>query len=242
VSENRMSAEVRTEFGKGFARRARKAGKIPAVLYGHGTAPRHLALPAREFARVIKGGANTVLTLDLGGAEELALPKSVVRHPIKDYVEHIDLLLVRRGEKVTVEVPVHVVGEPVPGVLVITDLSFLSVEVDALHIPDHFDVDISGAKVGTQFLAGQVRLPANCTLVSDEETLVVGIQHAPTAEELEAVDEAAMEELGIEQDATDVEIAAAAEAAVEAAVEAADGADGGVAGEAGDRRSEDGES
>jgi len=230
-----MSAEVRTEFGKGFARRARKAGKIPAVLYGHGTAPRHLSLPAREFARVIKGGANTVLTLDLGGAQELALPKSVVRHPVKDYVEHIDLLLVRRGEKVTVEVPVHVVGDPVPGVLVITDASFLSVEVDALNIPDHFDVDISGAKVGTQFLAGQVRLPANCTLVSDEETLVVGIQHAPTAEELEAVDEAAMEELGIEQDATDEEIAAAA-------AEAGGGADRGDAGEHGDRRSEDGES
>ncbi len=233
MSENRMSAEVRTQFGKGFARRARKAGKIPAVLYGHGTEPRHLSLPAREFARVIKAGANTVLTLDLGGAEELALPKSVVRHPVKDYVEHIDLLLVRRGEKVTVDVPVHVVGEPLPGVLVITELSFLAVEVDALNIPDHFDVDVSGAEVGTQFLAGQVTLPANCTLVSDEESLVVAIQHAPTAEELEAVDEAAMEELGIEQDAPESE--------EDADAEAADGerADGEASGDSQDEKKSD---
>ncbi|MDQ2846471.1 MAG: 50S ribosomal protein L25/general stress protein Ctc [Actinomycetota bacterium] len=212
MSESRLSAEPRTEFGKGFARRARKAGKIPAVLYGHGTDPRHLSLPAREFARVIKGGANTILTLDLDGTEELALPKSVVRHPLKDYVEHIDLLLVRRGEKVTVDVAIHVVGEPAPGVIVITDQSSVSIEVDALRIPSFFEVDISGAPVGTQFLAGEVKLPAACTLISDPEALIVAIQHAPTAEELEAGDEAAMEELGIEQDASDEELAEAAEA------------------------------
>lgn len=205
MAENRLSAEIRTEFGKGFARRARKAGKIPAVLYGHGTDPRHLSLPAREFARVIKQGANTVLTLELDGGETLALPKSVVRHPVKDYFEHIDLLLVRRGEKVTVDVPVQVIGEPEPGVLVITDTAALSVEVDALKIPDHFEVDITGAEVGTQFLAGQVSIPSGVTLLTDAEALVVGIQHAPTADELEAEDAEAMEELGIEQDAPESE-------------------------------------
>lgn len=199
-SDNRLIAEARTEFGKGFARRVRKAGKIPAVLYGHGTDPRHLSLPAREFNRVIKQGANTVITLDLAGEEALALPKSVVRHPVKDYYEHVDLLLVKRGEKVTVDVPVQVVGEPEPGVLVITEANTLSVEVDALNIPDHFEVDITGAGVGTQFLAGQVSVPRGVTVLTDAEALVVGIQHAPTADELEAEDAEAMEELGIEQD------------------------------------------
>lgn len=205
MAENRLTAETRTEFGKGFARRARKAGKIPAVLYGHGTDPRHLALNAREFTRVIKQGANTVLTLDVDGEEALALPKSVVRHPVKDYYEHIDLLLVRRGEKVTVDIPVVVVGEPQPGVLVITEANSLSVEVDALNIPDHFEVDITGAEVGTQFLAGQVKVPNGVELLTDPEALVVGIQHAPTADELDAEDAEVMEELGIEQDAPDSE-------------------------------------
>lgn len=205
MAENRLTAETRTEFGKGFARRARKAGKIPAVLYGHGTDPRHLSLNAREFTRVIKQGANTVLTLDVDGEEALALPKSVVRHPVKDYYEHIDLLLVRRGEKVTVDIPVVIVGDPEPGVLVITEANSLSVEVDALNIPDHFEVDITGAAVGTQFLAGQVTVPAGVTVLTDAEALVVGIQHAPTADELEAEDAEVMEELGIEQDAPESE-------------------------------------
>ncbi|WP_037365205.1 50S ribosomal protein L25/general stress protein Ctc [Nakamurella lactea] len=198
-TQTRLSAEVRTEFGKGFARRARKAGKIPAVLYGHGADPRHLSLEAREFARAIKGGANTILTLNLGDGEELALPKSVVRHPLKDYVEHVDLLVVRRGEKVTVDIQVHVTGEPVPGALVVNEQSVLSVEVDALQIPDRFEIDVTGAPVGTQFLAGQVAI-GECTLVTDPEALMVAIQHAPTAEEVEASDAGAAAELGIEQD------------------------------------------
>lgn len=210
MSETRLSAEVRTEFGKGFARRARKAGKIPAVLYGHGTDPRHLSLQAREFARAIKGGANTILTLALSEGEELALPKSVVRHPLKDYVEHVDLLLVRRGEKVTVDIQVHVIGEAVPGSLVVTDNSTLSVEVDALNIPDHFEVDVTDAEIGTQFLAGQVNI-GDCTLVTDPEALVVAVQHAPTADELEAGDAEAAAELGIEQDQPEGEAAAAAD-------------------------------
>jgi large subunit ribosomal protein L25 len=186
VSENRLAAETRSEFGKGFARRARKAGKIPAVLYGHGTDPRHVSLPAREFAHVMKGGANTILTLELeGGDTELALPKSVVRHPLRDYVEHVDLLLVRRGEKVTVDIQIVVTGEAVPGSLVLTDANSISIEVDALAIPDSLEVSVAGAEIGTQILAGQVALPAGATLVTDPEALVVAVNAAPTEEDMD---------------------------------------------------------
>jgi large subunit ribosomal protein L25 len=197
VSEVRLIAETRTEFGKGFARRIRRAGKVPAVLYGHGTDPRHLSLDAREFAHALKGGANTVLTLQLDGGDELALPKSVVRHPLRDYFEHVDLLLVRRGEKVTVEIPVHVVGDAASGTLVLNDLTTLSVEVEALSIPEGLTVDLTGAEAGTQILAGDVTLPAGATLVTDPEALVVAVQVAPTAEELEGETEEAEAEAGV---------------------------------------------
>jgi large subunit ribosomal protein L25 len=213
VSENRLAAETRTEFGKGFARRARKAGKIPAVLYGHGTDPRHLSLPSREFVHLMrKGGANTILTLELAdGESELALPKSVVKHPLRDYVEHVDLLLVRRGEKVTVDVPVVVTGEAAPGSLVLTDLNALTIEVEALHIPENIEISIEGAEIGTQILAGQVTLPAGATLVNDPEALVVAVNVAPTAEDLE--EEAAEAGAAVEDGET------AEEAAEEAASE-----------------------
>jgi len=186
VSENRLAAETRSEFGKGFARRARKAGKIPAVLYGHGTDPRHVSLPAREFAHVMKGGANTILTLEMeGGDTELALPKSVVRHPLRDYVEHVDLLLVRRGEKVTVDVQIVVTGEAVPGSLVLTDANSISIEVDALSIPESLEVSVEGAEIGTQVLAGQVTLPDGATLATDPEALVVAVNAAPTESDMD---------------------------------------------------------
>jgi large subunit ribosomal protein L25 len=200
VPEVRLVAENRTEFGKGGARRTRRAGKIPAVLYGHGTEPRHLSLVARDFAHAIKGGANTVLTLEFeGGKSELALAKSVVRHPLKDYVEHIDLVIVKRGEKVTVDVPVVVTGDPFPGTLVLHDAQTLSVEVDALSIPTELTVDVEGAVAGTQILAGQVTLPAGATLVTDAETLVVGVSEAQLAdqgEEPAAAEGEATEESG----------------------------------------------
>ncbi|MBM9468630.1 50S ribosomal protein L25/general stress protein Ctc [Nakamurella leprariae] len=199
--DTRLVAEVRTEFGKGGARRTRRAGKIPAVLYGHGTEPRHLSLPAREFARAIKAGPNTVLTLQLEGGDELALAKSVVRHPIKDYYEHIDLLLVRRGEKVTVDVPVVVVGDAVPGALVLTDLNTLSVEADALNLPEQIEVSVAGVEIGSQIAAGSITLPAGATLVTDAEALVVAVQAAPTAEQLDAQTEQAEAEAGVERDA-----------------------------------------
>jgi large subunit ribosomal protein L25 len=182
VSENHLSAAPRTEFGKGAARRARRDGLIPAVLYGHGTDPRHLTLPAREFGHVIKSGANTVITLDLAGSEELALAKSVVRHPLRDYVEHVDLLLVRRGEKVTVDVAVHLSGEAAPGTLVLVDLNTVAIEVDALAIPESITVDISGAAPGTQVLAGELPLPSGAVLVTDPDAMVVAVSAAEAAE------------------------------------------------------------
>ena len=186
MSEVRLSAETRSEFGKGFARRIRAAGKIPAVLYGHGTDPRHLALPAREFAKAIKGGANTILTLALPGGDELALAKSVVRHPLRDYFEHVDLIIVRRGERVTVDIAVVVTGEAPAGSLVLTDANTLSIEVDALHIPQSIEVSLEGLEIGAQVLASQVTLPEGATLVSDPETLVVAVSNAPTTEEMDA--------------------------------------------------------
>ena len=200
MSEVRLIAESRTEFGKGFARRIRRAGKVPAVLYGHGTDPRHLSLDAREFAHALKGGANTVLTLQLDGGDELALPKSVVRHPLRDYFEHVDLLLIRRGEKVTVDIPVVLEGDAAAGTLVLTDLTTLSVEVEAMSIPESLVVDLSGAEAGTQFLAGDVPLPAGAGLITDPDALVVSVQTAPTAEELEAETEAAEADAGVVRD------------------------------------------
>ena len=200
MSEVRLIAESRTEFGKGFARRIRRAGKVPAVLYGHGTDPRHLSLDAREFAHALKGGANTVLTLQLDGGDELALPKSVVRHPLRDYFEHVDLLLIRRGEKVTVDIPVVLEGDAAAGTLVLTDLTTLSVEVEAMSIPESLVVDLTGAEAGTQFLAGDVPLPAGAGLITDPEALVVSVQTAPTAEELEAETEAAEADAGVVRD------------------------------------------
>ncbi len=200
MAEVRLIAETRTEFGKGGARRTRRAGKIPAVLYGHGLEPRHLSLPARDFAHALKGGANTVLTLEFPDGDQLALPKSVVRHPLRDYVEHVDLLVIRRGEKVTVDIQVIVTGEAASGTLVLTDANSLSIEVEAMSIPESLTVDIEGAEAGTQFLAGDVALPTGATLVTDPEALVVSVQNAPTAEEVEAETEQAEAEAGVERD------------------------------------------
>jgi large subunit ribosomal protein L25 len=199
VSEVRIPAEPRTEFGKGGARRTRRAGKIPAVLYGHGTQPRHIALPAREFGHAIKAGANTLLTLQLDGGSELALPKSIQRHPIRGDFEHVDLLLVRRGEKVTVEVPVTLTGEAVREGLVDQQLLTLQVEAEATHIPDHVELSIEGLQVGDNLTAGAVRLPQGTTLTGDPDQVVVAMLAAPTAEQFEADLAGAEAEVGIER-------------------------------------------
>jgi large subunit ribosomal protein L25 len=201
VSEVRLAAESRTEFGKGAARRTRRAGKIPAVLYGHGSDPKHLALPALEFARVVREhGQNAVLTLDVDSKSELALTKTVTTHPIKNYIEHVDLLLVQRGEKVSVEVPIVLTGDPAAATLVTQDLTAITVEVEALHIPEQIELSIEGAEAGTQITAADIKLPQGATLATDGDALVVAVNQAPTAQQLEgdsdaaATDEAAADE------------------------------------------------
>lgn len=178
----RLVGEKRTEFGKGAARRARARGLVPAVLYGHGSQTHHFTLPALEFARAVKGDANRVLTIEVDGEEHLALPRAIVRHPIKDYFQHVDLLIVRRGEKVTVDVPVHLVGEAAPGTLVLHETTLLAIEVDALAIPERLEVSLDGLDAGATVHAGAVPLPAGASLVTDAETVVVAVQ-APTADE-----------------------------------------------------------
>lgn len=194
MSEVRLSVEPRTEFGKGAARRTRRAGKIPAVLYGHGSDPRHFALPAIEFARVVReNGSNAVITLDLEGNSELALTKTIVVHPLKNYIEHVDLLVVRRGEKVTVDVPVVVTGTAGPGTLVTTDLDAIQIEVEALHIPEQVEVSVEGLPAGTQITASQVTLPTGATLVTDPEALVVAVNESPSEAALEGEEAEAAE-------------------------------------------------
>lgn len=183
---NNLTAQVRTATGKGASRRARREGLVPVVLYGHGTEPQHLALSARDFAAVLRhAGTNAVLTLDIDGTEQLALTKSIEIHPIRRNIQHADLLVVRRGEKVTVEVPVAVEGDAAPGTLVTQDANTIEIEADVQSIPEQFTVSVEGAEEGTQILAGQVELPAGVTLITDPEVLVVNVVAAPTSEELE---------------------------------------------------------
>lgn len=184
---NNLTVEVRSKTGKGASRQARREGKVPAVLYGHGADPQHLNLPGRELAAVLRNfGTNAVLTLDVDGTEALALPKQIEIHPIKRSIQHVDLIIVRRGEKVTVEVNVTVEGDAVPGTLVTQEATTIEVEAEAMSIPDGFTVSVEGAEAGTQITAAQVELPEGTTLVSDPELLVVNVVTAPTEEELEA--------------------------------------------------------
>lgn len=218
MSEVKISAEPRTEFGKGGARRTRRAGKVPAVLYGHGEKPKHIALPSREFAAAIrKGGANQLFAIEVSdGTQVLALPKAIQRDPIKDTFEHVDLLLVRRGEKVTVEVPVQLTGEAARDTLIVHDHDTLSVTADATKVPDHLEASIEGMEAGTQVTAGDVELPAGVELAADADQTVASVTAAPTAEQLEAtlpeVEEAAEEaEAGVGEETAEAAEAPAAE-------------------------------
>lgn len=187
-----LAATPRAETGKGASRRARREGRIPAVLYGHGTDPQHLELDAHDYAAVLRyNGTNAVLTLNVGGTQQLALTKALDLHPLRRNIQHVDLLVVRRGEKVTVEVPVAVEGEPEPGSLVTQETGAIEVLAEALSIPEQLTVSVSGVDAGTQFPAGQVALPAGVELVSDPELLVVNVVAAPTAAQLEATETAA---------------------------------------------------
>jgi len=186
VADFRLAAEPRTEFGKGSARRTRREGRVPAVLYGHGQDVVHLSLPAREFAAALRnGGGNALLTIVLDGKEQLALTKALEIHPIRRNIQHADLLVVRRGEKVTVEVNVVVEGEAVNGTLVTQDANTIEIEAEALSIPEHLTVSVEGAEIGTQFTAGSITLPSGVNLISDPDMLVVNVVAAPTAEDLE---------------------------------------------------------
>lgn len=225
MSESKIQAEPRTEFGKGAARRIRRADKVPAVLYGHGTPPVHITLPGHETMLALKhGGANALLTIVVEGKSQLALPKQVQRDPIKGFLEHLDLIVVRRGEKVTVEVPVHVVGDPASETMVITEHGTVAVEAEATHIPEFVEVNIEGAEAGTQVLAKDLKLPSGSTVHLDAETLIVHVTHAPTAEQLEEELAEAEAEVGIEHEASEAE--AAEEASAPESAEGAEESEG----------------
>lgn len=206
----KISAEKRSEFGKGAARRIRRADKVPAVLYGHGSDPIHLSLPGHDTMMALKL-QNAVLTLDVEGDEHLALAKDVQRDPIKRVIEHVDLVIVRRGEKVTVDVGVHVEGEAAPETVVTVDHSTLSVETEATAIPEQLTVSVEGLAAGTQILAGQVPMPEGVTLLTDPEWLVVNVTQAITEEALEAELAEAEVEAGIEREESDEDAEGAAE-------------------------------
>lgn len=192
--QNKISATVRTEFGKGSARRARREGQVPAVLYGHKTEPRHLLLGALDFAAILRrAGTNALLTLDIEGEEQLALPKQIDVHPLTRIIEHTDLLVVKKGEKVIVEIAVLVTGDAAPGTLVTTDADFIEIEVEATKIPEEFELSIAGVEAGTQFTAADITLPDGAELISDPETLLVNIIEAPTEADLETEEEEAPE-------------------------------------------------
>jgi large subunit ribosomal protein L25 len=209
VSEVRLAAEVRTEFGKGGARRTRRAGKIPAVIYGHGADPRHVSLPAREFTHAIKrGGANVLLTLSVEGKDELTIPKAIQRHPIKGEYEHVDLISVRIGEKVTIDVPLVLTGAIAPGGLLGQDHTSVTVEAEATHLPTEIEVSIEGLEVGAHINAGDLILPAGSTLVTEAETLLVNVSQAPTEADMEAATEVSAEAEAAAEAATTEEAAA----------------------------------
>ena len=186
MPEVRIAAEPRNEFGKGPARRFRREGRVPAVLYGHGTEARHVSLPGHDVLLALRT-ANVLIRLEgLPGGSELALPKAVQRDPIRGSVEHVDLILVRRGEKVTVDVPLQVTGEVAVDGLLDQQLVQIAVEAEATNIPTGIEIDVEGMEIGTSVHAGDLSLPAGSTLAVDAELLVLHVIAAPTAEQMEA--------------------------------------------------------
>jgi large subunit ribosomal protein L25 len=196
VSEVRIAAEPRTEFGKGAARRVRRANKVPAVLYGHGDAPRHYSLPGHELMLALKHDANQLLTLQTEDGDQLALPKAVVRDPLKGFLEHVDLVAVRKGERVTVEIPVQLTGEAAPDTLVDQQTLTLTVTADATALPEHLELDIAGKRAGASLTAGDIRLPSGSELAQDAEHVIVAFLGVQSEEQLEAELAASEEELG----------------------------------------------
>jgi large subunit ribosomal protein L25 len=186
VPEVRIVAEPRTEFGKGPARRVRRAGRVPAVVYGHGTDTRHVTLPGHELLMALKTPNVLIEVAGLSSRPQLTLPKDVQRDPLKGVIEHVDLIMVRRGEKVTVEVPVQVSGEVEPGGLLDQQMVRLAVEAEATAIPQAIEVSVEGMDIGDAVHAGDLTLPEGVTLVAEPEALVLHVLAAPTAEQIEA--------------------------------------------------------
>jgi len=203
AEDNKLVAEPRDLFGKGAARKIRAAGKIPAVIYGHGTEPQHVTLPGHQVGLILRK-ANQVLDLDILGKSQLALVKDVQKDPVRQIIEHLDLIVVRKGEKVTIDVPVHVQGETVPGTTAAQDANTISLEAEATNIPERIVVDVEGLEAGTQILAKDLELPEGSSLISDPDTLVINV----TAD--------VEQDLGAELDAAPAD-AAPADAAAEAA-------------------------
>jgi large subunit ribosomal protein L25 len=195
--DTKVHAELRDSFGKGFARRLRAAGKIPAVIYGHGTDPVHVALPGHQVSLIVRH-ANAVLELDVEGKQLLTLVKDVQKDPVHQIIEHIDLLVVKKGEKIQVQVPVVVTGEPAPGTIVNLDATSIALEVEATHIPENIEVSVEGLEDGTHITAADLQLPKGASLQAEPETLVVAVS-IPAAgiaaeEEIAAADAAVAEE------------------------------------------------
>jgi large subunit ribosomal protein L25 len=201
IISNHIVADVRDNFGKGYARRLRAAGKIPAVLYGHGTEPQHLALPGHETALLLRK-ANAILELEIDGKTQTGLVKDVQKDPVRQIIEHIDLIVIRKGEKVEVDVAVHVVGESAPGTSVDVDAHSLLVEASAISIPEYLEVSIEGLEIGATIHASDVKLPEGVTLIVDPETLVLAV-HGEVEQDLgdESDQEAAAEESASEESA-----------------------------------------
>jgi large subunit ribosomal protein L25 len=214
VPEVHIAASPRTDFGKGPARRERRAGRVPAVLYGHGTEPRHISLPGHDVLLALRT-ANVLIRLEgLSGGSQLALPKAVQRDPIKGTVEHVDLILVRRGEKVTVDIPVTITGEVAPDGLLDQQMVQISVQAEATSLPPGVEVNVEGMEIGAAVHAGDLQLPDGVTLDDEPDLLILHVIPAPTAAQIEA-------ELGVVAEPEEGEVP-------EAVGEAAAGAEGGA--------------
>lgn len=182
MAENHVDADIRTSFGKGAARKLRAAGKIPAVVYGHGAEPLHVAIPAHETTLIARR-ANALIDLKMTDSQQLVLIKDIQRDPVRQIIEHVDLVIVRKGEKVTVDIAVHIEGDPVSGTMVQLEHNTISVEAEATHIPESVTVNVDGFAEGTQVRASDIALPDGSTLVSAAEMLVLTVQQPPKAEE-----------------------------------------------------------
>ena len=208
MSENKLVAETRTQFGKGAARKIRRDHKIPAVIYGHGTEPVHITLPGHETMMALKT-ANALLTIEVDGTSQLALAKDVQRDPVRPVIEHVDLVVVRRGEKVTVDVQVHVEGEAAPETVVTVESQTVQLEVLATNIPQSVVISVAGRRAGTQIHASEIELPEGAELASDPEALIVNITAQISEEALDAELAELEAEAGIEHDAPESESEAA---------------------------------